>query len=285
MQQTVGGNEQYLFDNVGFMLYPAASAGGEPFTLSHLLVYMISSQSERPDIAFQILTLASAPDLIAQYSVDSAHLAVRRAATEEPVYQDDAFLQAVSYMLGYTTFGPNHGQEDVYKTKLYVAISAVKTGSMTPDMAQDWLEAELVVEYNQGPITGASLNIGYHPEYIIGPPDVVLDPCCTGLLPLGTGGSITVEFTDNSIANGPGPDLSIIGDPQSNEHIQVEVSADGTDWKDLGIVPEMATLDLQDVGLEFAKYVRITDDAVAEANDNSSAEVDAVEALHSGPPQ
>lgn len=144
--------------------------------------------------------------------------------------------------------------------------------------------ADVVVEYNQGPITGGSLNVGYHPEYIIGPPDAVLDPCCTGLLPLGAGGFITVEFTDNTILNGPGPDLSIIGDPGNDEHIQVEVSTDGTDWKDLGIVPELATLDLQDVGLEFARYVRITDDAVPEASGNNSAEVDAVEALHPGPP-
>jgi inositol-phosphate transport system substrate-binding protein len=104
---------------------------------------MISSQSEHPDIAFQILTLASAPDLVAQYSVDSTHLAVRRAATQEPVYQNDAFLQSVSYMLDYTTFGPNHEQEGEYKTKLYEAISAVETGSMTPDAAMTWLETEL----------------------------------------------------------------------------------------------------------------------------------------------
>ena len=145
--------------------------------------------------------------------------------------------------------------------------------------------ADVVVEYEQGPIPGGSLNVGDHPEYVIGPPDAVLDPCCTGLLPLGTGGFVTVEFTDNSIVNGPGPDLSIIGDPQNDEHVRVEVSADGLDWKDLGIVEEMAQLDLQVVGLQFARHVRITDDAVAEASGNNSAEVDAVEALHSGPPQ
>ena len=67
--------------------------------------------------------------------------------------------------------------------------------------------------------------------------------------------------------------------------MRVEVSADGMDWKDLGITEEMAQLDLQNVGLQFARYVRITDDAVVEGDGNNSAEVDAVEALHSGPPQ
>jgi inositol-phosphate transport system substrate-binding protein len=136
----LGGDEQYLFDNVGYMLYPAARTGGDPLTLSHPLAYMISSQSTYPEIAFQLLTLASAPDLVAQYSVDSAHLAVRQAATQEPVYQNDAFLQSVSYMLDYTTFAPNHEQEGEYRTRLYEAISAVETDIMTPNTALILLE-------------------------------------------------------------------------------------------------------------------------------------------------
>jgi len=139
----LGGDEQYLWDNVGFMLYPAPRKGDTPTTLSHPLAYMISSQSEHPDVAFQILTLASAPDLVAQHSVDSAHLAVRQAVTQEPVYQSDAFLQAVSYMLDYTTLGPNHEEEGEYKDRLYEAISAVEKGFMTPNVALSWLETQL----------------------------------------------------------------------------------------------------------------------------------------------
>jgi hypothetical protein len=118
-------------------------------------------KSEHPDIAFQILTLASAPDLVAQYSVDSTHLAVRRAAAQEPVYQNDAFPQAVSYLLDYTTFGPHHEQEGEYKTKLYEAISAVETGSMTPNTALTWLESEL-----QAPL-GSELEIDTTPCFAI----------------------------------------------------------------------------------------------------------------------
>lgn len=59
----LGGDEQYLWDNFGFMPYPTAQRGDDPVTLAHPLVYMISSQSEHPTVAFQILTLASAPDL------------------------------------------------------------------------------------------------------------------------------------------------------------------------------------------------------------------------------
>ena len=125
------------------MLYQAARTGGDPLTLSHPLAYMISSQSTYPEIAFQLLTLASAPDLMAQYAVDSAHLVVRQAATQEAVYQADAFLQAVTYMLDYTTFVPNHVQEGEYRTRLYEAISAVETNIMTPSTALILLEFHL----------------------------------------------------------------------------------------------------------------------------------------------
>ncbi len=139
----LGGDEQYLWDNVGFMLYPAARRGDDPVTLSHPLAYMISSQSEHPTITFQILTLASAPDLVAQHAVTSTHLAVRQAATQEPVYQADAFLQAVSYMLDYTTYIPNHEQEGEYRTALYEAIQDVETGDKTPSEALTWLKDDL----------------------------------------------------------------------------------------------------------------------------------------------
>lgn len=157
------------------------------------------------------------------------------------------------------------------------------TPTATPEPGSPYVDA--VVEYNQGAADAFSDLIGYDSEWVLGPPDAVIDPCCSGLLSLGTGGSITVEFTDNSVVNGPGPDLHIAGDPDSDEYVRVEVSADGTNWRDLGIVGENAMLDLQTVGLESARYVRITDDAIPEAQGNNSAEVDAIEALHSGPPQ
>ncbi len=94
----------------------------------------------------------SCSGLVAQCSVDSAHLAVRQAATQEPVYQNDAFLQSVSYMLDYTAFVPHHEQEGEYRIKLYEAISAVETEIMTPNTALIWLEIEL-----QAALLGAEL--------------------------------------------------------------------------------------------------------------------------------
>jgi hypothetical protein len=101
---------------------------------------------------------------------------------------------------------------------------------------------------------------------------------------LGTGGSITVAFTDNTVIDGPGPDLRVWGDATNDENVIIEVSPDGRTWKSFGPLREVATLDLQTIGLELVRYVRITDDAIPEPSGNNSAEVDAVEALHSGSP-
>jgi hypothetical protein len=159
------------------------------------------------------------------------------------------------------------------------SVSVPPTATATPGSPY----ADVVVTSQQGP--NAFGDNWADPAAVLGAPNGVLDPCCSGLYSLGAGGFVVVEFSDNTVVNGPGPDLYVIGDPNNDEHLVVEVSVDGADWKSFGIVPEMATFDLQAVGLEFAKYVKVADDAVPEASGNNSAELDAVEALHSGPAQ
>ena len=146
--------------------------------------------------------------------------------------------------------------------------------------------ADVVIDFVKGPASPASLSMfGYDPNNVLGPPDAVVDPCCSGLLPLGVGGSVTVEFVDNVALNGPGADLSIVGDPDNDEQIQVLVSMDGVTWEDFGLVGEMAELDLDILGLDFIRFVMIVDDEVAGPTGNNSAEIDAIEALHNGPPR
>jgi hypothetical protein len=147
--------------------------------------------------------------------------------------------------------------------------------------------ADAVVAFQRGP-GGYEEDFFTDPQAVLGAPDVVTDPCCQGLFSLGTGGFTTVQFTDNAAVDGPGPDLYIYGDPSNDEHLIVEVSADGNTWQSFGVVPEVAELDLQAAGLAVVHYVRISDDAIAETvigtdgqpHENNSAEVDAVEALN-----
>lgn len=144
----------------------------------------------------------------------------------------------------------------------------------------------------------------------------------TDVLSLGTGGRLVLEFVDNEVFDGPGADLLIFenafledpgDDPQRGffELAKVEISLDGESWKEFpydtikrtgcaGHHPVFANPDLNDidptdpkdaggdpfdlaeVGLETARFVRITD-----LNNSTGAEgtlgfdLDAVAAVHS----
>ncbi len=105
----------------------------------------------------------------------------------------------------------------------------------------------------------------------------------TGWLCLGASGLVTLEFIDNTIIDRPGPDFCIVGDPPQDDRILVEVSSDGNEWHAFPVGGENPPpLDLATVGLPFARFVRIVD---VQPGTESGAEIDAVEALHSGPPR
>lgn len=138
-------------------------------------------------------------------------------------------------------------------------------------------------------------------------PDIVLGPPQGGgklapgdhVLSLGKGGRITLEFLDNEVIDGEGPDLLVFenaflrdpGDDPGNgffEPAKVEVSADGKEWKEFphdkttrrgcaGCKPVLANsidneidptdpekaggdpFDISDVGLKVVRFIRITD--------------------------
>jgi hypothetical protein len=103
------------------------------------------------------------------------------------------------------------------------------------------------------------------------------------MVQLGREGTVTLGFTDNSIEDGDGPDFEVYGESIGDDYLLVEVSADGATWYAFPRVSESSGgLDLSAVGLEWAVYVRLTD---AQPGTSTGAELDAVVALHNGPPQ
>lgn len=152
-----------------------------------------------------------------------------------------------------------------------------------------------VISVQYGP--GQDFGQDQMPEIVYGPPGGA--GCCTGstdVVSLGNGGQIVVAFAGNGIADGPGPDFVVFenaffvgGDPLLvfAELATVEVSTDGVDWVEFpctavdapygdcaGWHPVMLdgddgpidvataggdAFDLADVGLSWARYVRITD--------------------------
>jgi hypothetical protein len=139
--------------------------------------------------------------------------------------------------------------------------------------------ADRVVAYTPG----QSQNQQYaDPQAALGAPDLVEQPCCSGMLQLGAGGSVLLAFADNVVLDEPGPDLRVFGESAQDDFILVEVSADGKTWHSYPQTDECPEpFDLEDVGLQQVVFVRITD---VQPGTVTGAELDAVEALHSGSP-
>lgn len=175
--------------------------------------------------------------------------------------------------------------------------------------ADPWADGSPAVEY--GP--GAGYGQSYYPENILGPPDPDATPTAPSfgednLLTLGKDGWVVLEFTDNSIINEPGADFTVFenvmdtGSGYFQECAFVEVSQDGQYWIQFpwdattreglaGLMPTTGEdptdpsvsggdqFDLEDIGLEWVRFVRLTDcgDAVP---DGGLFDLDAVAAVN-----
>lgn len=132
------GGEDYLFENVGYALIPCQPDGtGEPITLTHPLVYMVSSQSENPDLALLLISKATTKELNTDYAIASGHLGVLKSQADYPVYTTAKFLSETLTLLEYTTFLPNSPYWSSYSEAYYLGIGAVEAGDLNPEEAID----------------------------------------------------------------------------------------------------------------------------------------------------
>jgi inositol-phosphate transport system substrate-binding protein len=141
--------EEEQWENVGFMLIPAAEAGGQPVTLSHPLVYMISNGSPNQELAFRLLAHATTPELNSRHSVESAHLAILTTQVEDETYASDEFLTATSYMSEFTNFIPNHPMYGVYDEVIFRFLSAVQADELSPADATEAAIQELQAQLGE----------------------------------------------------------------------------------------------------------------------------------------
>jgi len=171
----------------------------------------------------------------------------------------------------------------------------------------DWSE---LVEYGDG----AGFGQEYYPGNILGPPDPEATPEVPSsspeeLLTLGEDGWVVLEFTDNVVTDGPGPDLTVFenvmelgGGDYFRECAFVEVSQDGETWTRFpwnpqtleGLAgvwpttggdptdPEVSggdQFDLADLGLSWITRVRLVDCGEL-VEDDGLFDLDAVVAVH-----
>ncbi|WP_058486842.1 sugar ABC transporter substrate-binding protein [Defluviitalea phaphyphila] len=136
-------SEDYMFENIGYALIPAASKEGNPVTLSQPYVYVINSNTKYPDLAFALVAIASQPNYNVKHAIGSGHLVISSTAAEDSTYKENKFLSDVQYMLDYTTIQPNHPEMSKLTSALFKAIQGVEMGEYNPDQAIEWLEEQV----------------------------------------------------------------------------------------------------------------------------------------------
>jgi inositol-phosphate transport system substrate-binding protein len=139
----VEGGEDFLFENIGYGPIPAGTTG-KPTTLTHPLVYMISSGSDHPDLALQLIAAATTAEINTPYAVASGHLGVVNAQADYEPYTSDRWLSAVLPLLEYTTFLPNSPHWSAWSEAYYLGLQAVESGDLTAEEA-----LEVVVDQMQ----------------------------------------------------------------------------------------------------------------------------------------
>jgi inositol-phosphate transport system substrate-binding protein len=133
------GGQAYQFDNWGYGLYPAATAGGSPTTLSHPLAYLISSQSEHPDLALAVIAKATTDEANTRHAINSTHLGILTTQASYVPYASDVFLSDVLYMLDFTNFLPNNPNWGAQQQATFDALAGVQDGTFTAQEAVDFV--------------------------------------------------------------------------------------------------------------------------------------------------
>ncbi len=145
------GGEEYLYSFIGWALQPSGEKGKPGVTLSHPLVYMVTSDKasgeQQQEDAFKTITAATTPELNNKHALGSAHLAILTTQLDTPEYKANRILQGTAYMLEFARFLPNHADFGAYDDVVFRAMSAVENGEMSPqdgvNMVVDELQTEL----------------------------------------------------------------------------------------------------------------------------------------------
>jgi len=145
------GGQDFLFENIGYALQPAGEPGMKAGTLSHPLVYMISSESAAGDegfydLACAVLAKTTTPELNTLHAVGSTHLGILKSQADYPDYASDRFLSDTLYMLDYNYYQPNHVMYGPYFDITYDFMLRTENGELEAEAAADAAIQQLQVE-------------------------------------------------------------------------------------------------------------------------------------------
>jgi inositol-phosphate transport system substrate-binding protein len=135
------GGQDYLFDFVGYALQPSGIEGQPGVTLSHPLVYMITSEQASGDsnqeAACALLAKTTTPEVNTMHAVESTHLGILKSQSQDSEYTSDRLLSDTLYMLDYNFYQPNHPMYGPYFDILFDNMVKAENGEVTPEQAAE----------------------------------------------------------------------------------------------------------------------------------------------------
>lgn len=134
------GGEPYLWSFMGFALQPTGS-GDQGVTLSHPLLYMVTSEEASgdpyQDAAGALVAETANIKTMTNHDVQSAHIGILEGQFDYPPYTRDRFLAAVSYMVDYAVYQPNHLSFGPWFEAIYNNMVKAESGDLSPAQAAD----------------------------------------------------------------------------------------------------------------------------------------------------
>ena len=135
-----GGND-YLFSFIGYALQPSGIKGQPGVTLSHPLVYMITSPktsgTQLNDQACALLAKTTTTALNTTHAIESTHLGILKSQAQDPAYTKDKLLSETLYMLDYNFYQPNHTMYTPWFDIVYDGMVKAENGEVTPEKAAE----------------------------------------------------------------------------------------------------------------------------------------------------
>jgi inositol-phosphate transport system substrate-binding protein len=134
-----------FFGNIAFTLTPAGD-GGRPNTLTHPLVYVLTSghDEETTNIAAQLVKIASEPQINALHAIKSSHLGISVQEASLDLYANDRWArEATEVLLPHASAMPNNANFGAYWNVMWGGLEAAWTGAKTVEQAIADDEAQL----------------------------------------------------------------------------------------------------------------------------------------------
>ncbi len=135
------GGQDYLFSFIGYALQPSGIKGKPGVTLSHPLVYMLTSEkaagANNQDAACALLAKTTTPEINDLHAVGSTHLGILKSQSQDPTYTSDRLLSETLYMLDYNFYQPNHTMYGPWFDIVYDNMVKAENGEVAPEQAAD----------------------------------------------------------------------------------------------------------------------------------------------------